>query len=75
MVDAIQTCRDRVLCARIVGEYLEMPGLNPTVAQAARLWDIDRVHCRELLESLVASRFLRRSGERYVRTECGRIAA
>ncbi len=49
---------------RIRGEYLEMPGLSLTTAQAQRLWDLDRRTCEEALGKLVASRFLakRRDG-------------
>ncbi len=43
---------------RIRGEYLEMPGLRLTTAQAQRLWNLDRRTCEELLGTLVASRFL-----------------
>ncbi len=43
---------------RIRGEYLEMPGLRLTTAQAQRLWNLDRRTCEELLGSLVDSRFL-----------------
>jgi len=43
---------------RIRGEYLEMPGLRLTMAQAQRLWNLDRQTCEQLLSSLVASRFL-----------------
>lgn len=43
---------------RIRGEYLEMPGLRLTTAQAQRLWNLDRPTCENLLGSLVASRFL-----------------
>jgi hypothetical protein len=43
---------------RIRGEYLEMPGLRLTTAQAQRLWNLDRRTCENLLGSLVASRFL-----------------
>jgi len=43
---------------RIRGEYLEMPGLRLTTAQAQRLWNLDRLTCEELLGTLVASRFL-----------------
>lgn len=40
-------------------EYLEMPGLSLTCAQAQRLWGLDEATCCELLEALVAARFLR----------------
>jgi hypothetical protein len=49
--------REEIL-RRISGEYLEMPGLRLTCEQAQRLWGIDRDTCRELLNELVASRFL-----------------
>ena len=43
---------------RVRAEYLEMPGLQLTVAQAARLWHLDPVACEALLATLVQSRFL-----------------
>ena len=43
---------------RIRGEYLEMPGLRLTTAQAQRLWNLDRRTCEELLGNLVTTRFL-----------------
>ena len=46
---------------RIRGEYLEMPGLRLTTAQAQRLWNLDRPTCEHLLGSLVASRFLQKT--------------
>ena len=46
---------------RICGEYLEMPGLRLTCAQAERLWALDADICRQLLEVLVESRFLWRT--------------
>jgi hypothetical protein len=49
------------LLARARGEFIEMPGLKLTVAQAARLWALDGGTSREILEHLVASGFLWRS--------------
>ncbi len=49
--------RDETL-RRIRGEYLEMPGLRLTTAQAQRLWNLDRSTCEQALGKLVASRFL-----------------
>jgi DNA-binding IclR family transcriptional regulator len=46
---------------RIRGEYLEMPGLCLTPAQAQRLWGLDRPTCEHLLDTLVSSRFLART--------------
>ncbi len=43
---------------RIQGEYLEMPGLRLTTAQAQRLWNLDRPTCERLLGRLVETRFL-----------------
>ena len=43
---------------RVKGEYLEMPGLRLTQAQAQRLWGLDRESCQALLGALVDTRFL-----------------
>lgn len=43
---------------RIQGEYLEMPGLRLTMAQAQRLWGLDPRTCEQALAKLVSSRFL-----------------
>jgi hypothetical protein len=61
---------------RIRGEYLEMPGLRLTSAQARRLWALDAALCGELLESLTAQGFLqRRSDGTYGRASDGAPAA
>jgi hypothetical protein len=44
---------------RIRGEFLEMPGLRLTPAQAARLSGLDPALCQRVIEGLLASRFLR----------------
>ena len=49
--------RDEILI-RIRGEYLEMPGLCLTHAQAQRLWGLDAQTCASLLASLTESKFL-----------------
>lgn len=67
--------QDRVLCTRIVDEYLEMPGLNVTVPQACRLWSTDRTQCTKLFDTLLDSGFLRKSGDRYARADRSRRAA
>ena len=46
------------LVTRIRGEYLEMPGLRLTLAQAQRLCGIERALCMAVLDALVADRFL-----------------
>ena len=38
---------------RVRGEYLEMPGLRLTTAQAQRLWGLERSDCDRLLTALV----------------------
>ena len=43
---------------RVRAEFLEMPGLRLTAAQAARLWAFDAAFCNEVLASLVNARFL-----------------
>jgi hypothetical protein len=56
------------LLARVQSEYLEMPRLNLTEAQARRLWGLDGNTCSVVLATLVARRFLRRSANgTYVR--------
>jgi hypothetical protein len=55
------------LLDRIRREYLEMPGLKLTLAQAQRLWQLGE-ECLELLGMLVDAKFLcRRSDGRYAR--------
>jgi len=51
--------RDQIV-RRIRGEYLEMPGLRLTRAQAQRLWGLDEQTCVQLLDSLTEDRFLLR---------------
>ena len=51
----------------IRAEYLEMPGLCLTLAQAARLWNIDQGTCLGVLESLIREGFLYRSRDSYFR--------
>lgn len=67
--------RPSQLCPRIRSEYLEMPGLNLTLAQACRLWDSEPWMCREALDLLVAAGFLVRSGASYSRADCLRRVA
>ena len=46
------------LLRRVQGEYLEMPGLRLTTAQAQRLWGLDRAECDAVLSALVDAKFL-----------------
>jgi len=51
---------DEVL-RRVQGEFLEMPGLRLTEAQARRLWNLDEASCGALLGALVDANFLFRT--------------
>ncbi len=44
-------------------EYLEMPGLRLTLAQAQRLWGLDRARAETLLSALVDTAFLKRDAK------------
>ena len=52
---------DGHLLLRIRMEYLEMPGLQLTMAQMRRLWGLEKEACRRILEELTATHFLRRT--------------
>jgi len=60
------------LCARVWAEFREMPGLNLTLAQAARLFSIDRARCARVLDVLVVSGVLTTDGVAFVRADSGR---
>jgi hypothetical protein len=47
----------------IRGEFLEMPRLRLTLAQAQRLWGLERMVCDTALDALVREEFLRRTRE------------
>ena len=53
--------RESLLLRRVRSEYLEMPGLTLTLAQARRLWHLDEASCEQLLDALIDSGFLRRT--------------
>ena len=46
------------LVNRVRGEFLEMPGLQLTMVQAARLWGLDLTACRNVVDVLVEAAFL-----------------
>jgi hypothetical protein len=57
---------------RVQGEFVEMPGLCLTAAQAQRLWGLDRDFCDRLLEALVDTKFLvRRRDGSFMRVDGG----
>ena len=59
-IPILVTCDRQVegLIRRIKAEYLEMPGLHLSAAQARRLWSLDAGTCTTVLEALLADRFL-----------------
>jgi hypothetical protein len=58
---------------RVQGEYIEMPGLRLTTAQAQRLWGLDRAACDALLGALVDAKFLSRTRDgAFVRSDQAR---
>ena len=46
---------------RVKGEFIEMPGLRLTEAQARRLWGLDSESCAALLSALIDANFLFRT--------------
>ena len=48
-----------VVVDRVRSEFIEMPGMELTMAQAARLWNLGADDCRHVLDSLVDAGFLR----------------
>jgi hypothetical protein len=68
-------CEDSWLTDRVIAEYLEMPGLNLTVPQASRLWNVDPMTCEHVLDELTEAGFLCKSRNTYVRMDAGRRAA
>jgi hypothetical protein len=52
---------DDDILRRVRGEFIEMPGLRLTEAQAVRLWGLDPAFCRKLLTVLVDAKFLFRT--------------
>jgi hypothetical protein len=51
------------LLYRVRSEFLEMPGLRLTPAQAARLWALDRLTSERILDGLTLAGFLFRNGD------------
>lgn len=69
IVTASERVGDAVATAvtRARADFTEMPGLQLTEAQAARLWSVDRDPCRRALAALVESRFLKRTRDVFMR--------
>ena len=60
------------LSARVSAEFREMPGLTITLAQAVRLFNVDRPRCERILGSLVQSGILATDGRVFARAGTGR---
>lgn len=60
---------------RVRGEYREMPRLRLTVAQAARLFNLDHAQCGQLLDTLVTDGAICTNGREYFGTNTGRRCA
>jgi hypothetical protein len=60
------------LCARVLGEFREMPGLTLTLPQAARLFSIDPPQCEQILDSLVQAGELATNGRAFGCANAGR---
>jgi hypothetical protein len=59
----------------IRNEYLGLPGLSLTMAQAQRLWSLDCDTCQGLLDVMVREKFLKRTADaQYVRADRGRAS-
>ena len=61
MASTLHEDRMTGLLTRIRGEFLEMPGLRLTAAQAARLWAIDHGTSEWILDGLTTGGFLLRN--------------
>ena len=72
MTHPITAFTDDRLLRRVHGEFMEMPGLRLTLAQACRLWNVDATTSRDVLNQLVDEQFLRLSGPHYMRAAAGK---
>ena len=48
-----------IVVDRVRAEFIEMPGMELTMGQATRLWNLGPDDCRHVLDSLVDAGFLR----------------
>lgn len=51
---------------RVRAEFVEMPGMQLTLAQASRLWNLGADDCRSVIDALVDTGFLRWTAQRTV---------
>ena len=62
---------DGELCARVQAEFVEMPGLRLTLAQAARLFSIESNQCQRVLDTLVLAGHLVTDGKTFTSPRIG----
>jgi hypothetical protein len=59
----------------VAAEYEDLPVLSLTFPQAMRLWGLDEVTCRYVLDSFIESGYLRRTeAGQYRRTDMGKTS-
>ena len=58
------------LTHRVLMEFRELPTLCLTVAQAARLWQVDAAAAAAALDELTRHGYLRRVGSRFCNSGC-----
>ncbi len=63
---------DRAVHTRIRAEYLEMPGMRLSLAQAARLFNLEPAHCARVLDALVTDGALWTNGREFLGSNVGR---
>jgi hypothetical protein len=63
---------DYAIRAQVRAEYQEMPGLSLTLAQAARLFNVEQRRCAHVLDALVADGALWTNGQRFLGANLGR---
>ena len=63
---------DDDLCARVQAEFVEMPGLRLTLAQAVRLFSIEPDQCQRVLGTLVLGGYLTTDGKAFASPRMGR---
>jgi hypothetical protein len=54
------------LVDRVRFEFMEMPGLELTLSQAGRLWNMGADDCRFVIDALVDAGFLRWTSQRTI---------
>lgn len=72
VADAPGLDSDSDLLLRLGAEFHEMPDLVVTVGEASRLFALDRLQCRRILDALVVNGVLTTDGRVFTRAGTGR---